>query len=103
MDGLSDNDTLSWISCFPFRSVKGVHLNMFPVRTTASMAKLFIGSFVPSLVMSPSDAEKIYPYMENLKNKILKEMGYYLLQSTKPDTVGKFKYITVNSLKFRSP
>ncbi|KAI1699970.1 alpha/beta hydrolase fold domain-containing protein [Ditylenchus destructor] len=66
--------------------VFGVHLNMdFNMRTKAiPLLHTFVGSIMPRL-MFPGLPE--YSVMKHLKF-LLNEGGYFLLQSTKPDTVG---------------
>ncbi|XP_076335451.1 epoxide hydrolase 1-like [Tachypleus tridentatus] len=71
-------------------NVLGVHLNFIPFqRSFKSILKQLIGSFFPSLVAdTPAQQKHIFSmFMEKLYF-LLKETGYFHIQSTKPDTVG---------------
>lgn len=59
--------------------------------TNVSPLQLFariVGNYFPSLVVRPEVAERMYPLSKFL-NKIILESGYFHLQATKPDTIGK--------------
>ena len=50
--------------------------------------KIFIGSYFPSLILPPVDHSKVWPFMDTFFY-LLQETGYFHLQATKPDTVGR--------------
>ena len=74
---------------FIYRTVKGLHLNMFADKSGWTLLKIAIGSVFPSLVMDESEARNIYPLKDTFKF-FLEESGYYHIQATKPDTVGEY-------------
>jgi hypothetical protein len=55
----------------------------------SSNLKRFVGSLWPTLIVDEAHVDKVYPLLKHYAF-ILEEMGYMHLQSTKPDTVGKF-------------
>ena len=79
---------LDYLNCFT--SVRGLHitLNSNPI-DMISVLKLFIGSYFPSLIFDDPEYEykKLYPMWNSFK-WVLRETGYYHIQSTKPDTIG---------------
>ena len=76
------------ITLFFFR-VKGLHSNMCVAQMRLlNYIKLFVGSYFPSLVVEPNEIEHVYP-MSKPFFFLLEEGGYFHLQATKPDTVGK--------------
>ena len=48
----------------------------------------FVGSFFPFFFYPKIESDKIFPLKRNFKN-LLEETGYFHIQATKPDTVGK--------------
>lgn len=69
--------------------VLGMHSNWCFVFSPLQLAKTVLGYYYPSLVGIPENQEK---YMYPLSKKIsflLEESGYFHIQATKPDTVGK--------------
>lgn len=53
-----------------------------------SLIKMAVGSYLPSLIYSDEfEAKQFEAPFESLK-KTFSEMGYFMIQSTKPDTVG---------------
>lgn len=67
-------------------NVLGFHTNMPVSSRPISMIKLLIGSLFPSLIDSDRP-ERVYP-LKKYFNYLMKEGGYFHIQSTKPDTVG---------------
>lgn len=52
-----------------------------------SHIKLLVGSLFPNLIDSDRP-ERVYPLRKFL-SYVLRESGYFHIQSTKPDTIGK--------------
>ena len=50
----------------------------------------FVGAYIPSLVIDNEHHAKMYPMSHHL-SRLVEESGYFHIQATKPDTVGKFK------------
>jgi len=71
---------------FPER-VTGIHINGAIADTPLGRVKQVIGAIFPSLIYPQDTINDFYPIGNYVKN-FLGEMGYNLLQSTKPDTVG---------------
>lgn len=70
--------------------VIGMHSNWCTVYSSKQLLKTFIGSYFPSLIGIPKDQEKyIYPMSEKFSFLML-ESGYFHIQATKPDTVGRY-------------
>ncbi|XP_063381651.1 juvenile hormone epoxide hydrolase-like [Cydia fagiglandana] len=65
--------------------VLGLHTNMPLSSMPISSVKLLLGSLAPSLLGNHS--HRIYP-LKNLFRYLVRESGYFHIQSTKPDTVG---------------
>lgn len=53
-----------------------------------SNVKLLLGSLFPSLIMEERHINRVYP-LKDLFSYIIRESGYFHIQATKPDTVGK--------------
>lgn len=69
-------------------NILGVHVNFIMSRTPGSMAKMLLGSVLPTgLVMDAKDENRLYPLGE-LFARMLRESGYMHIQATKPDTIG---------------
>ncbi|XP_049819563.1 juvenile hormone epoxide hydrolase 2 isoform X2 [Aethina tumida] len=64
----------------------GIHSTMC-VTNAFSEFKLMLASWTPSLVIRKEHEEKVYPLLSTYEF-LLKESGYFHLQSTKPDAVG---------------
>jgi len=71
---------------FPERII-GAHINGANALTPLGTLYQVVGAIFPSLIYPEKNIEDFYPYGDALK-KTLGEMGYCLIQSTKPDTVG---------------
>ncbi|XP_046739168.1 juvenile hormone epoxide hydrolase 1-like [Diprion similis] len=69
------------------KNVLGAHLNLCSSRTAASTLWSIVGSFIPSLIVSNEHWSKMYPLTYHW-SRLVEEMGYLHIQSTKPDTVG---------------
>ncbi|XP_053620223.1 juvenile hormone epoxide hydrolase-like isoform X2 [Plodia interpunctella] len=67
--------------------VLGHHTNMAVVQSGCNYVKLFVGSFIPSLVVDSHLVDRMYP-LSNWVAYVLEEFGYFHLQATKPDTIG---------------
>ncbi|XP_047025589.1 juvenile hormone epoxide hydrolase-like [Helicoverpa zea] len=70
---------------FP-ENVLGYHCNMPLSSRAISYLKLFIGSLAPNLVDS-DHPERVYPLKKHF-TYLMRESGYFHIQSTKPDTIG---------------
>lgn len=66
----------------------GLHSNMCFISSGTSLIKYILGSFYPSAFAPPGFLERTYPMSKTL-SKLLEESGYFHIQATKPDTVGK--------------
>lgn len=72
--------------------VKGLHLNFIAVAPMGckTLLSILLGKYFPRLVgFQPEDVERLFPFMSKVLIKLLMESGYFHIQSTKPDTVGK--------------
>lgn len=58
------------------------------------MLKTILGAFIPSLVVDRDLADRMYP-LSSFFAYMMEESGYMHIQSTKPDTVGKFCHMEV--------
>ncbi|XP_013192198.1 juvenile hormone epoxide hydrolase [Amyelois transitella] len=67
--------------------VLGFHTNMPISSRRITLAKILIGSIFPGLVVEAKYKDRIYPLGKLLKY-IIREGGYFLIQATKPDTIG---------------
>ncbi|CAG9792546.1 unnamed protein product [Diatraea saccharalis] len=67
--------------------ILGHHTNMAFVQHPMATMKTLVGSVVPSLVVEPHLAERMYP-LSWFISYVLEEFGYFHLQATKPDTIG---------------
>ena len=50
--------------------------------------RVLIGSVFPSLILPEKDHHRVWPAMERFYDT-LEETGYFHLQATKPDTIGR--------------
>lgn len=57
-------------------------------RGTIHTVKILLGSICPSLVVDEKYKRKMHPLLEKWQFDV-EESGYFHLQVTKPDTVGK--------------
>ena len=73
---------------FSFRNVLGVHVNMFSASNSDAMAQIhgLSGGMFPSILLDEVDAEIVKNNAAFLE--VIQEMGYFILQATKPDTAG---------------
>ncbi|KAK5642983.1 hypothetical protein RI129_009150 [Pyrocoelia pectoralis] len=71
---------------FP-KSILGLHSSMCMPSGPKALIKLFISSLFPSFFVDKRSKHKMFPLLEKF-SLLLEEFGYYLLQATKPDTVG---------------
>ena len=70
-------------------NVLGFHTNFCTIQTSRSMIKLVIASLWKSLFIEKRHESFIFPISEKTK-LLLQEMGSFWMQSTKPDTIGRF-------------
>ena len=56
--------------------------------TMKSILKMAIGSYLPNLIYSDEFEAKQFASPSNLFKSTVREMGYFMIQSTKPDTIG---------------
>jgi juvenile hormone epoxide hydrolase len=61
---------------------------MCTVNTLSANLKLILGSLWPTLIVDEAHVDKVYP-LGKYYAFIFEEIGYFHLQATKPDTVGK--------------
>lgn len=78
-------------------NVLGFHSNMCVISSPKMWAKLFIASFNPSWFIEKQYEDMVFPVTDKLKF-LLKESGYFHMQATKPDTIGKSSGSKMNSL-----
>ncbi|XP_063826654.1 juvenile hormone epoxide hydrolase-like [Ostrinia nubilalis] len=71
---------------FP-EDILGYHTNMPMSSRPISSFKLLLGSFFPNLAVDPKYVSRVYP-LKKLFSYLIRESGYFHIQSTKPDTVG---------------
>ncbi|KAF5269508.1 hypothetical protein FQA39_LY08697 [Lamprigera yunnana] len=71
---------------FP-KNILGLHSNMCISSGIKSYLKLLLGSIYPPWIIEKKYEHKMYPISAHLK-MLIQESGYFVLQSTKPDTVG---------------
>ncbi|CAK1547840.1 unnamed protein product [Leptosia nina] len=67
--------------------VLGHHSNMLNVMNGCSQLRTLIGTVLPSLIVDPELADRMYP-LSAFFAYLMEEFGYFHLQATKPDTVG---------------
>lgn len=79
---------------FP-ENVIGLHSNMCGAMSAAAMAKGFIASFYPTLFVAPEHVDFFYPASEKF-SFMIEESGYFHLQATKPDTIGKYNWHSID-------
>lgn len=78
---------------FP-ENVIGYHSNMCATFSPSSAIKGFIASFYPSAFIPEEYIDLFFPLGEKFNN-LIEESGYFHIQATKPDTIGKhFKFIS---------
>lgn len=75
-------------------NVLGVHSNMCFVSSALSTYKMFLASMMPSLFVDEKLIDRMFPLKEKY-NYLILETGYWHLQATKPDTVGKYLLIKI--------
>ncbi|XP_061384852.1 juvenile hormone epoxide hydrolase-like isoform X1 [Danaus plexippus] len=68
-------------------NILGYHSNFLFVLNGYSMVRTLIGAVLPSLVVEPHLASRMYPLSSHL-SFLMEESGYFHLQATKPDTIG---------------
>lgn len=74
--------------------MKGLHSNMCIAQLRfMNYIKLYVGSYFPSFVIEPNEVDIVYPMSKSF-SFLLEESGYFHIQATKPDTVGKLIKIT---------
>ena len=81
---------------FTCSNVKGMHSNMAtaPFGNPIATLHLIAASCFPSIFLSEEDRKYFNPLSEVFR-EFIKETGYFHIQATKPDTVGKSKFILV--------
>lgn len=70
--------------------VLGLHTNLPMSDGKLSWMKYLFGGFWPALIVEKKYEHQMYPLYLRFSNFLL-ETGYYHIQATKPDTVGKLK------------
>ena len=72
-----------------FSFVEGCYttLDVPSLKTLVSMEGI-LSYFIPALFFAPQEIKKMFP-LKNLFAELIEETGYFHLQCTKPDTVGK--------------
>lgn len=76
---------------FP-QNVLGYHSNLCFINNPVTNLKAFIASFYPTAFVDAKYVDFHFPRSEKFIYTIV-ESGYFHLQATKPDTVGKYLYI----------
>lgn len=77
--------------------VKGMHSNWCMHFSTLQILKTIIGSQFPSLIGIPKHQQKyMYPLSEKL-SFLMSETGYFHIQATKPDTIGKLSVLVITN------
>lgn len=72
---------------FP-QNVIAYHSNMCATLSPGGMLKAAVASFYPSWFIPEEFVDFVYPISDNFLD-MLEESGYFHLQATKPDTIGK--------------
>mgnify|MGYP005984319255 CR=1 FL=1 len=70
-------------------SVLGFHSNMCVVYTPLAVLKTLVGAVYPTWFTRQDHVERVYPLTHYFSFK-LEESGYFHVQTTKPDTLGKY-------------
>lgn len=73
---------------FP-ENVIGYHSNLCFLPTPLSFLKSAVASFYPSMFIDKEYEDFIFPITDKLKF-LMRASGYFHLQATKPDTIGKY-------------
>ena len=72
-----------------FRNVRGLHVNMITAGVTTAIAVRHVfNTLLPSVFMSDLDRSFTRTSIEVIP-LLLQESGYFHLQATKPNTIGK--------------
>ncbi|KAJ8708584.1 hypothetical protein PYW08_009966 [Mythimna loreyi] len=74
------------VTLYP-KEVLGFHTNLPLSMSPLAAAIWVLGSVYPPLVVEPRLANRMYPILDHLY-WLTREMGYFHLQATKPDTIG---------------
>lgn len=85
--------TLQILSVLYPETVLGFHTNFPVVYTVQGYLKPILASVYPSWIVKPDHYDRVYPLSDRALF-IFKESGYIHLQSTKPDSVGKYGLFT---------
>lgn len=72
--------------------VLALHLNMCTVQNAKSYLLVALGSIWPNVIMGEKYAKILYPLADKYSDLIL-ESGYFHIQATKPDTLGKYYFL----------
>lgn len=75
-------------SMYP-ENVLGLHSNMCFTMELIPNLKMLLGSLFPPLMVEAKYRDRIYP-LRDMYSWLLEETGYFHLQATKPDTIGKY-------------
>ncbi|XP_075986256.1 juvenile hormone epoxide hydrolase-like [Anticarsia gemmatalis] len=67
--------------------VLGYHTNFAIAKSPMAFATWLAGAIDPSHVVDPALADRLYP-IRNIVAYLMREMGYFHLQATKPDSLG---------------
>ena len=76
-----------------FLSVMGIHSNMCVVMQPWTWIKMWVYSFMPSLL--PEDEQKLMFPITGMLSQLLQGMGFVHLQATKPDTLGNYNCLCI--------
>lgn len=80
-----------FIGAFVYR-VTGLHSNMCSSFGPSTFFWSVVGTYIPSLVLEKEHYSKYYPISNTMK-LLIEESGYFHIQATKPDTIGKFVFL----------
>lgn len=83
-------------------NVLGLHTNMGASTSRLSNVKMLLGAMWPTLVVDEKYVDRMYPLSKRFKD-IIEESGYFHLQATKPDTIGRnFYYLRKKKVAYYS-
>lgn len=69
-------------------NIIGFHCNYCSTQTPLAIMKLLVASLYPTAFVEPQHVNWIFPVGEKFST-LMRETGYFHLQTTKPDTIGK--------------
>lgn len=82
--------TLQYLATLFPENVLGFHNQICFVTTPLGSLKLLFGALYPTLFTKNEHVDRVYPLGERMISDLLKETGHLHIQSTKPDTIGRY-------------